>query len=63
MRTTRDPPALRWREDSLQGFKLIYEEVFGEVMAEEELEHVAHYLLNLYTSVYGNPQKVINPSN
>lgn len=59
MRTTRDPPAVSWREDSLKEFQTIYQEVYGEVLEEDELEEVARYLLNLYVSVYGNPKKVI----
>ncbi len=61
MRTTRDPPALCWRADSLKEFQSIYADVFGETLEGDDLEHAARYLLNIYVSIYGNPQKVINP--
>ncbi|MFZ1987784.1 MAG: hypothetical protein WAV21_01985 [Minisyncoccia bacterium] len=55
MKTTRDPPVLRWREDSLKDFQSIYQEVYGELLEEEGLEQAARYLINLYTSTYGKP--------
>lgn len=59
MSHTREPPALCWREESLREFQTIYQEVYGELLEGEELEHAARYLLNLYISVYGNPGLLI----
>jgi hypothetical protein len=60
MGTTRDPPPLCWRKDSLQDFRIAYQNVFGEDIEGEELEHAARYLLNLYKSVYSSPREIIN---
>lgn len=45
--------------EELEIFRQLYLQHFGEELTEEESEHKAGMLRNLYLAVYGNPLEVV----